>query len=269
MIADITGWLGYPLRGPNGILGALDESLAHTYTRVSSSDYSALGPLAIVTLLVASVIATIAYIRRRADARQLALACALPCFLVLISLSTTWTSFLIRFFTVPAALAAPLLAGLIRGRATTAAYGAVAALTISLTVIHDQAKPLRSPYGYGWSWNLTRTNALKTNSRGDYALEVDALDRTVSSGCLGAIVGESDPTFYLYGTRFQRHIIYLPQGNPVTPALAHGLTKVVVNAALPYDANQLKLDGWKVRPMGGDWLLGTRKPSPGSTPCKS
>ena len=267
LIADVTGWLGFPLRGANGALAPLNESLAHTYTRISSSDYSALGPLAMVAVVSASLIAVVAYSRRRADARHLALACALPCFLVLISLSTSWTPFLVRFFTIPAALAAPLLAWLFPGRAAIAAYGAVAALAITLTVIHDQAKPLHSPYGYGWAWNLSRTDALKTNSRADYALETNGLDRAVPSGCLGAIVGESDPTFYLYGSHFQRHIVYLPQGNPITPADAAGLTKAVVSSALPESVNQFVLDGWKVRPIGGGWVLATRALPPG-TECK-
>jgi hypothetical protein len=264
LIAEATGWLGFPLRGANGALAPLNESLAHTYTRVSSADFSALGPLGIVTLLAAIAIAVIAYLGHRADGRHLAFAAALPCFLVLMSAFTAWTPQLIRFFAIPVALAAPLLAWLFRGRATIAAYGAVAALTVSLTVIHDQGKPLHSPYGYGWAWNLSRTDALRTNARSDYAEELAGLDQAVPSGCLGAIAGESDPIYYLYGSRFQRHIVYLPQGNPVTPALAHGLTKVVVSSNLPESANQLVLDGWKVRPIGGNWLLGTRK-APGTT----
>ena len=267
LIADATGWLGFPLRGPNGALAPLNESLARTYTRVSSSDYSAMGPLAIVALIAASLIATIAYFRHRADARHLALACSVPCFLVLIMVTTSWTPFLIRFFTVPVVLSAPLLAWLVRGRATIAAYAIVGALTVTLTVIHDPAKPLSSPYGFGRPWNLSQSLALETNSRGAEAQEVAGLDRAVPSGCLGAIVDESDPTYLLYGPHFQRHVVYLPQGNPVTPAIEQGLTAVVVSSSLPDSANQLVLDGWKVRPIGGTWLLGTRKASPGSE-CK-
>ena len=218
LIADATGWLGFPLRGPNGALAPLNESLAHTYTRISSSDYSALGPLAIVALIAASLIAVIAYVRHRADARHLALACALPCFLVLISATTSWTPFLIRFFTVPAVLAAPLLAWLFRGRATIAAYAAVGALTVSLTVIHDPAKPLSSPYGFGRPWNLSQ----RSRSRPTRATTTPRQSPGSTAPCLpaasGAIVGESDPTYLLYGSHFQRHVVYLPQGNPVTPA---------------------------------------------------
>jgi hypothetical protein len=268
LIADATRRLGFPLRGPDGALAPLNDSLAKTYTRLSSDDYSALGPLGIVAVLAASLIAVVAYLRRRADARHLALAFALPCFLVLISAATSWTPFLVRFFTVPVVLAAPLLAWLFPGRAAIAAYAVVAALTVSLTIAHDQAKPLSSPYGYGRPWNLTQERALSTNSRGEEAREVVGLDRAApSGGCLGAIVRESDPTYLLYGSHFQRHVVYLPQGNPVTPAVEKGLTRVVVNSVLEHSADELVKDGWTVRPIGGMWLLGTRKARPG-TECR-
>ena len=216
-------------------------------------------------MLAASLIAVIAYLRHRADARHLALACALPCFLVLISAATSWTPFLIRFFAVPVVLAAPLLAWLFSGRATIAAYAVVAAVTVSLTVVHDQAKPLSSPYGYGRPWNLSQELALSTNSRGEQAREVAGLDHALpSGGCLGAIVRESDPAYLLYGSRFQRHVVYLPQGAPALPAVTKGLTAVVVNADLAHSAGELVKDGWTVRPIGGNWLLGTRKARPGT-----
>src|SRR5262249_26671105 len=133
-IASATRLLDFPLRGPDGVLAPLNETLARTYTRMSSEDYSALGPLGIVALLVASAIAFIAYVRRRADARHLALASTLPCFLVLISATPTWTPLLIRFFLIPTAVAAPTLAWLFTGSAAIAACVGVAIVTVSLPV---------------------------------------------------------------------------------------------------------------------------------------
>ena len=83
----------------------------------------------------------------------------------------------------------------------------------------------------------------------------------------GRIVRESDPTFLLYGSHFQRHVVYLPQGNPVTRAVEKGLTRVVVNSILEHSADELVKDGWTVRPIGGMWLLGTRNARPG-TECR-
>jgi hypothetical protein len=143
----------------------------------------------------------------------------------------------------------------------------MAAVTASLTVAHDQAKPLSSPYGYGWAWSLSREHALSTNSRADYAAEAAGLDLAVRSGCLGAIVRESDPVYFLYGERFQRHVVYLPQGNPATPAYEKRLTAVVVNTILGHSADELVKGGWTVRPLGGLWLLGTRTLPPG-TACR-
>jgi hypothetical protein len=165
-------------------------------------------------------------------------------------------------------LAAPLLGWLVPGRAAIAAYALVGAVTVSLTVARDDAKPLVGRYGYGPPWTLSQQAALATNSRGLSGEAVVGLDRAVpSGGCLGAIPGESDPMFLLYGPHFQRHVIYLPHGNPVTPADGKGLTKVVVNDGLANSANELVKDGWTVRPIGGMWVLGTRK-APSGTECK-
>ena len=72
---------------PNGVTRRPIEREPGLRLRATSraSDYSAFGPLGIVAVVVASAVAVVAYLRRRADARHLALACALPIFLVLIS----------------------------------------------------------------------------------------------------------------------------------------------------------------------------------------
>ena len=179
VLAFVARWWGFPIRGPGGILGPLNDNLNETYTRISNEDYSAFGPLGIVALLAASLLAIVTYVRRRTDSRQLALACALPAFLVLLALGTSWNPFLIRFFLVPAVLAAPLLAHLFRGPATALAYFAVAGIVVGLTITSDQAKPLTNPYGFGRPWNLTVPHALATNSRDDFAAAVEAYDATI------------------------------------------------------------------------------------------
>lgn len=264
VIADATGRLGFPLRGPGGMLGPLDASLGHTYTRISNGDYSALGPLGIVALLASIVIAATAYVRRRADARHLALASAFPCFLLLLSLTTGFTPLLVRFFVVPAALGAPLLAWLFRGWATTVAYGAVGAVTVSLTVVHDQAKPLSSPNGLGRPWNLSVSDALRTNSLPVWATEVAGLERALPAGCIGVIVRESDPIYFLYGSHFQRHVIYLPQEDVQPVVYAKGLSHLVVNtdinpAFVHEITSGLTAARWTVRAIGGSWLYASTK----------
>lgn len=266
LIADATRALDFPLRGAGGALAPLDATLGHAYTRIANGDYSALGPLGIVALVAASLLAMTAYLRHRADGRHMALACSLPCFLVLMSLTTAWTPLLIRFFLVPTALAAPLLATLFASRATTAAYAAVAAVTVSLTVTVDQAKPLSSPNGFGRPWSLSLENALSTNSLPDYAAEISGLDHAAPTGCLGAIVRESDPVYLLYGSHFQRHVVYLSPDNAKQQIYADGLSDAVINSELQPQANmlvaQLEADGWKARSIGGQWILATTNTPP-------
>jgi hypothetical protein len=259
---------GFPIRGPGGILPPLEENLNETYTRFSNEDYSAFGPIGIVALLAASVLAVIAYARRRADVRHLALACAFPSFLLLISLGTSWNPFLIRFFAVPAVLGAPLLARLFRGPATAAAYLVVASLAVGLTVTHDQTKPLTSPYGLGRPWNLDQSNALTTNSRTDFAVSILAYDRTVPpDACVGAALDDYDPSYLLFGPRLQHRVVYLPTTDPVPAAVASHVGFVVINAPnFGSLGDQFRAAGWRVRPLGSAWLLASA-PNAGGGAC--
>ncbi len=249
--------LGFPIRGPGGILGPLEANLSETYTRISNEDYSAFGPLGIVALVAASVLTFAAYVRRRVDARHLALACALPSFLLLISLSTSWNPFLIRFFAIPVVLAAPLLARLLHGRATTAAYVVVATLTVALTITRDQSKPLSNPYGFGRPWNLTLEHSLDTNSRLDFATSIRDFDTLVPPGaCVGAVLGEQDPSYLLYGPHLRHHVVYLPPDDAVLGALVNGLFYVVIDSDTHGSvADDFSSAGWRVRPIGQRWLL--------------
>jgi hypothetical protein len=269
VLAFVARWWGFPIRGSNGILAPLEENLSETYTRISNEDYSAFGPLGIVALVAASLLAIAAYVRSRADVRQLALACALPSFLVLLALGTSWNPFLIRFFLVPAVLAAPLLAHLFRGRATALAYFAVAGVIVGLTVTGDQPKPLSNPYGFGRPWHLTVPHALATNSRDDFAYTVEIYDKTIPPhACVGAVLDASDPSYYLFGQRLQHRVVFLPPANPVPAALANGLFYVVINnetdSAL---ADQFEADGWRIRPLAGAWLLAS-EPNAGAGVCE-
>ena len=63
-----------------------------------------------------------AYWERRVDSRQLALACAMPIFLAVVALGSTFNVWLGRFLIVPVVLTAPFFAMLFRGRVATAAY---------------------------------------------------------------------------------------------------------------------------------------------------
>jgi hypothetical protein len=247
---------GFPIRGPTGIATPVNDNLSEIYTHISNEDYSAFGPVGIVSLVVAAVLALYAVARRRADSRQLALAVTLPLFLLLISLETFWNPFLIRFFLVPAVLVAPLLAQLFTSRITTAAYALVAGLTVALTVIHDQTKPLFNPYGLGVPWNLTQQNALATNSRDEYATALRGYQRLVPArACVGAILGNSDPSYLLFGPNLEHRVLYLSALDPVLPALRDGLMYVVINPSIETGVpGAFRVVHWKLTSLGY-WLL--------------
>ena len=246
-LAFIARRWGFPIRGPGGVVGGL--------TRVANEDDSAFGPLGIVALLAAIASTIWAVATRRADTRQLALSFALPGFLVLISLQVSWNLFLMRFFLVPVVLAAPLLARLFRGRATTAAYLVVAAITVGLTIIHDQTKPLEGAFGR--PWHLTPVEAIDVAQDPATATALAAYDRLVPEhACVGAVLGSEEPSYLLFGPNLRHHVVYLSVNDAVLPALRDGLFYIVISTGPDrWVAGDFKSRGWRIRPLGRYWLL--------------
>ena len=257
LIAHISNAFNVPIRGPNGITRFIYQDLNETWTRLSNDNWSALGPLGIVALALASLLASIAFARRRADARQLVLAASLPVFLVLMALTTSFNIYIVRFWILPAVVAAPLLARLFRDRLTSIAYVGVGALVVGLTIAHDQAKPLGNPYGLGRPWQLSQFNALVTDSRPDYAVSYTAYRALVPAhACVGAVLNGNEPSYFLYGTRFEHPVFYLPAGTALTAAVHDNLFDVVLsNPAFASDAASFKAAGWRIRPLGSIWVL--------------
>jgi hypothetical protein len=265
-VAFVAGESGVPIRGPRGAVATLDAALGEVYTRIDNENYAAFGPLAIVALLAASALALRAVRGGQADGRRLALVAALPSFLVLISLGSQWSPYLMRFFLVPAALAAPLLAGLFRGRATTAAYAAVAALTAGMTVVHDQARPLASPYGPPWA--LTQGEAFAVDYEPYLARTVAAYARLVPAhACVGALLGPDEANYLLFGPDLRHRVEFLPTRDPLGAALADGLLYVVIgdgpSVAL---ADPFRAAGWRIRSLAGYWLVAS-EPGAGAGRC--
>ena len=248
---------GFPIRGPGGVVTALDIDLNEQYTRIANEDYSAFGPVGIVALVAAAALAVRAFATRRADIRHLALALALPFFLAAISLSSTWVPFLIRYFTLPAVLTAPLLAALFRSRLAGAAYLLVATVSVALTLVHDQPKPLESPYGFGRPWDLTQVEAVDQISDPGGANALAAYERLVPArACVGAVLGENEPSYLLFGPHLEHRVIFLDNSDPAPPAEADGLTYVVVSSQAPGPgADSFLAAGWKMEPLAGGWNL--------------
>jgi hypothetical protein len=267
-LAAVARLWGFPIRGTDGVLWQLEQGLNKTYTRISNEDYSAFGPVGIVALAAATALTGRAFLARRADTRHLALACALPLFLVLLSLGASWNAFLIRFFTVSIVLAAPLLARLFTRRLATAAYLVVAAIVAGVTIVRVQTKPLDDPYGFGAPWHLTQIEALDTNSRREWDGSLPAFERLVPAhGCVGAVVGDFEPSFLLFGPKLQRRVIYLSPEDALADAVRKGAFRVLLSDVRE-GASQARAAfaaaGWHVRSLGGFWYLATDRHAPPS-----
>jgi hypothetical protein len=261
VVAFIARRWGFPIRGPGGLLGPLEENLNEEYGRIANEDYSAYGPVGIVALLAAGALTLRAYAARRVDARHLVLACALPVFLILVSLTAVWVPFLIRYFLIPAVIAAPLLARLFRSRATTAAYLVVAAISIGVTIVHDQPKPFNNPYGFGRPWNLTQVTALATNSDAYIGAALADYDKLVPAhACVGAVIDTNEPSYLLFGPKLEHHVIFLSSNDTVRTALEKGLFYVVITTGVDRPvADRFKEAGWRIRPLAGYWLLASER----------
>jgi hypothetical protein len=268
-IAFLAARMGFPIRGPRGILAPLDGGLDEVYTRIDNENYAAFGPLGIVAIVAAIVLTVRAVAARRVDARRLALACALPSFLVFMSLGTSWSPYLTRFFLVPLVLTAPLLASLFRGRATTAAYLVVASLAIGLTLVHDQAAPLQSTDGP--PWRLTQAQAFDVDFApylGDAVTAYDAL--VPPRACVGAVLGANEPAYLLFGPGLAHHVVFLPTTDALAGAYRAGLYYVVITTQpeswSPAVTGQFEAAGWRLSSLAGYWLLASA-PRAGSGAC--
>jgi hypothetical protein len=270
--AGLVAWIadkwGLPLRGDDGFLKPTEEILNMEYGRIANENYSAYGPVGIVAFLAAIGLTLWDVGRRRAGGRQLVLALALPVFLVLVALTTYWVPFLIRYFTLPAVIATPLLARLFASRLTTLCFLVAAAIAIGMTITHDQPKPLNNPYGFGRPWNLTQENALRTNSAYYVADALRPLQLIVPPrACIGSVLGVNEAAYLLYGRHHRHKVFYLPPDDALNEALRKGLWYVVLSksyyTSLPGD---FEAAGWKIRPLGSYWVLASH-PGGGDATC--
>src|SRR6185437_2086429 len=124
-----------------------------------------------------------------------------------------------------------------------------------------QTKPLDNPYGFGAPWHLTQIEALDTNSRREWDVSLPAFERILPGRtCFGAVLGDSEPSFLLFGPKLQRRITYLAPGNALVEAVRTGVFYVLLSEAQPgaSDAKgSFEAAGWRVRSLGGFWYLAT------------
>src|SRR5262249_40843160 len=197
-LAPVLAWVpaGIPLPVRRPVFG-------FAINRDASEDFSAFGPIAALALIAVPVLVIVAH---RADRRQLALALALPSYVILLGLYAKYNIWIMRFLIVPAALTAPLFGHLFRGRAATAAILAVGALTVGVTLERDVTKPLTGPAPLPWTFSradaLRQSPAQPGGRRAAAALPQYA--RIVPSGaCVGAVLDPDEWSYPLWGPRLR------------------------------------------------------------------
>src|SRR5581483_5659722 len=212
--------------------------------RGAVEDSSAFGPVGAVFVAAAPFVAVALYLARRVDLRALALGLALPVFLLVFALRSTWDPWTTRFLLVPVALTAPLLAAWFRSRPAVVATAAVATVVGVLTLVHDARKPFSTALGH--PWELTWSRALPPRA------------------CVGAVAGVDEPTYLLYGPTLARRVFYLPVDDAATQAVQHHLFYVVVTTGVDRAAaDGFTRAGWHERLLGRTWLL-LRSPASGA-----
>jgi hypothetical protein len=250
----VVAWLarqyGSPLRGGLGNVGNLNRAVGG----------AVFGPVGAVVFLGVPILTLVEYVRRRVDARHVALASAVPLFYLLVSL-TTFNYFLTRFLLVPAALTAPLFARLFRRGAETAAYLAVAGLVLVLVVVKNPDRPLDGRFGR--PWNLTQVQAAALTDQPGVAGALAAYRRAVPPhACVGAVLGSEEPAYLLWGRGLEHRVVYLSVADALADAYGNRIYYAVVSTGKNrWAAGTLAKAGWRIRPLGSYWLLAV---SPGA-----
>ena len=234
--------------------------------RQVAEDYSAFGPLAGVGLLAIATGSAVAAVRRGIDPRRLALALALPLFVVLLGLTSKYNPWVSRLMIVPVALTMPLCATFFRRRSAGLAIVAVAALTVALAHLHNVLKPIegsaRPP------WELNQAQALShpfLPAAGEAAQELDRI--VPASEPIGALLDADDPSYLLYGATLSRRVTYLPIPNESEVLDRERIDRIVIHTGDYDDASgRLRSQGWTFQPLSDYWTLATRPGTGAASP---
>ena len=187
--------------------------------RQANEDYAGSGPIGTVALFAAPIWTVIAV--RRRDPRQLALALALPSYMILLALYAAYNIWITRFLVVPVVLTAPLFARLFHSRPATAAVALVAGITVGLTLAHDATKPLGGALGRPWS--LTQAQVLlqgpATQEEQSVAGSLVVYEHVVPErACVGAVLGPDRPAYLLWGPALRHRVVFLSSLSAFTAA---------------------------------------------------
>ena len=211
--------------------------------KAADEDISGFGPLGLAVVLVV-VTSLVAAVRSKRDVRRLALASALPLFLVLLALTAKYNPWLSRFLIVPVALTIPLAARLFSSVYVRGAIATLAVVTMASTLVHSQHLPPNGPFGRPWA--LDQAEAMDVSLLDPTGAVLRRLDRLAPLGThVGALFDADQPAFLLYSRDLSRKVSYLPRKGAVAAATESSLPIVVVSLA-EYRPRRLAFEraGW-------------------------
>jgi hypothetical protein len=235
---------------------ALDPSYI---ARTTSEDVSAFGPVGTAAILGAPFAVFLSERSRRTDLRFLALALAVPTYIVLLAAFAKYNIWIPRFLVVPVVLTAPLFAGLCRSRTMAAPLLVLGGLTLVFALTDDLSKKINGSAGRPWT--LSQVGALNAFPAQPTGRIVGAAlaryDRDVPpDACVGAVLDPDEPAYLLWGPTLDRRVVFLPSLNAVGQAFRSGTRYVVVSTGVNAPvAKSFEQAGWKIRPLGSYWQL--------------
>jgi 4-amino-4-deoxy-L-arabinose transferase-like glycosyltransferase len=206
-------------------------------------DVAFFGPLGALLILPIVFLTLAGCIRRRARPEQVAVAAALPLFVLAVAFAYRYNLFLGRFMVVPVALVTPLIARIYSSWRLVATLVALVAVTsLQSTLANNTLKPLAS-----LPWAADRVT-VQTAEHADLAPTIRAIDADVPRGPIGYAFGPDDWTYPLYGAHFQRHPVLVGNAHPFADAIRQHLVWLVVSRPVRGHAS------WRVV-QRGTWTL--------------
>jgi hypothetical protein len=248
-LAFATHLLGKPVTDPT-VYGGLNNK--------ADEDTSAFGPIGGVLLLAVPVATAAAYFARKVDKRQLALACALPLFVIVVSLVERFSPWIPRYLIVPVVLTAPLFAHLFRNPGTIAAYLAVSCVLLGLVLTRNTTKMLAGSHGP--PWKVSWVQSFDQRDMPNTAAGLAALEKIVpADACVGAVLADDNPAYLISGRDFRRRVVFLPVDGAAREASRAHLTFAVVSVGQPWRPalREFEAEGWSIQNLGRTWKLAT------------
>jgi Dolichyl-phosphate-mannose-protein mannosyltransferase len=192
----------------------------------ANEDFAFFGALGAALILPVAVSTVIAFVRRRADFRRLALASAIPLFALQLAAVYEYNDWIGRFMLVPVALSVPLLAAVYPARKLAAASVVLAATGCFAAVGFNELKPV-GLHGTTPVWSMSRVG-VETLSRPRMRPIIDLVQARVPQRMrLGLVAGQDDWSYPFYGSSLERRVVYLKGSGALASAERLGIDEVL------------------------------------------